>query len=90
MKNLKSKIILIILAVSLIGGLAGFAGCGDQGSLSTEHSTDYEILKKNYKIIEIDSCEYIIYSYAKGYAGYGFMTHKGNCKYCEQRKANSR
>ena len=35
-----------------------------------------------FDVIEIDSCEYII-----GTAGYmGYMAHKGNCKYCEQRK----
>ena len=35
----------------------------------------------SFDIIEVDSCEYII-----GDAGYqGYMAHKGNCKYCEQR-----
>lgn len=86
----KIKLIQIILAVCLIGLLAGFAGCSEQGGLSEENPTDYDVLIKNHKVIEIDSCEYIVYSYSKGYAGYGFMAHKGNCKYCEQRKANSR
>lgn len=36
----------------------------------------------SFDIIEVDSCEYII-----GCAGYhGYMAHKGNCKYCEQRR----
>ena len=35
-----------------------------------------------FDVIEIDSCEYII-----GGAGYkGYMAHKGNCKYCEERR----
>lgn len=40
-----------------------------------------------YKIIEIDKCEYIIITYHEfaDYAGYGFLAHKGNCKYCQQR-----
>ena len=34
-----------------------------------------------FDVIEVDSCEYLI-----GSAGYkGYMAHKGNCKYCEQR-----
>ena len=34
-----------------------------------------------FDIFEVDSCEYLI-----GSAGYkGYMAHKGNCKYCEQR-----
>lgn len=37
----------------------------------------------SFDVIEIDSCEYII-----GSAGYkGYMAHKGNCKYCEQRRS---
>ena len=35
-----------------------------------------------FDVIVIDSCEYVI-----GGAGYkGYMAHKGNCKYCEQRR----
>ena len=35
-----------------------------------------------FDVIEIDSCEYVIGNF--GYKGY--MAHKGNCKYCEQRR----
>lgn len=35
-----------------------------------------------YRIIDIDSCEY--YVYRNG--GNASLTHKGNCKYCTQRK----
>ena len=36
-----------------------------------------------FDVIEVDSCEYLI-----GSAGYkGYMAHKGNCKYCEQRRS---
>ena len=34
------------------------------------------------KVFESDSCEYI--GYAIG-TTYGFMTHKGNCKFCQHR-----
>ena len=35
-----------------------------------------------FDVVVIDSCEYLIAN-----AGYkGYMAHKGNCKYCEQRK----
>jgi len=34
-----------------------------------------------FDVIVIDSCEYVIAGV--GYKGY--MAHKGNCKYCEQR-----
>ena len=35
-----------------------------------------------FDVIVIDSCEYVISD--SGYKGY--MAHKGNCKYCEQRR----
>jgi len=75
----------------LIATLAVNNGCNNgQGTFSSENKTCFDLIKKNYKIIEIDSCEYIVYSYSKGYGGYGFMSHKGNCKYCKQRKSYSR
>ncbi len=37
-------------------------------------------------VIVIDSCEYIIGRNSTGYAGYGYLSHKGNCKYCAERR----
>ena len=42
--------------------------------------------KKNYAVIVIDSCEYIVKSSESGYQGYGYMAHKGNCRYCKERR----
>ena len=33
-----------------------------------------------YHTVVIDSCEYI--------KGFNMLTHKGNCKFCEERKKN--
>lgn len=39
-----------------------------------------EKIPNGYHVVVIDSCEYIN-------AGYGYgQFHKGNCKYCEQRR----
>ena len=35
-------------------------------------------MKNGYSIIEIDSCEYLRGLYS--------LSHKGNCKYCQQRR----
>ncbi len=35
----------------------------------------------NFEVIEIDGCEYLIGTHGYG----GFMTHKGNCKFCAER-----
>ena len=51
------------------------AGCRkDQTERQTARVTD------NYYVVIMDSCEYIEYTRA-----YGFQ-HKGNCKFCEQRR----
>lgn len=45
---------------------------------------------KGFHVIEIDSCEYLIKKKTmvrgshRGF-GFGFMSHKGNCKFCEER-----
>jgi hypothetical protein len=39
--------------------------------------------RSDYSIIEIDSCEYIK---SKGMYTSGYLIHKQNCKYCEERK----
>lgn len=39
----------------------------------------------HYQIVVIDSCEYIIGKDDYGYNGGFFLSHKGNCKYCENR-----
>ena len=46
---------------------------------------------KGFRVIEIDSCEYLIKREEAnhgGYRGFGFglMSHKGNCKFCEERR----
>lgn len=39
-----------------------------------------------FNIVVIDSCEYIIKSRTAGYSGYGYFAHKGNCRFCKERK----
>lgn len=38
------------------------------------------------RIIVIDSCEYLIGSKYEPGTGYGYLAHKGNCKYCAERR----
>ena len=41
---------------------------------------------KDYAVVVIDSCEYIVKSSYDGYQGFGYMAHKGNCKFCKERR----
>jgi hypothetical protein len=56
------------------------SGCSEQGFLSETHTSRYDAMEKNMRTIEVEGCEYLVYSYSAGYGGYGFMAHKGNCK----------
>lgn len=40
-----------------------------------------------YKVVTIDSCEYLLTEYWSSNAS---LSHKGNCKYCIQRNKNNR
>jgi hypothetical protein len=48
----------------------------------TKTRTTENIDGTTFDIIEVDSCEYLVAT--RAYRGY--MAHKGNCKYCEQRR----
>ena len=68
------KIILLALAALMM------VGC--------EQKEDYCIVgnKNGFTIIKVDSCEYLYKEITAGYAGYGFLAHKGNCRFCKERR----
>jgi len=66
------KKFLIIVAVLML------AAC----DMSVKTRTTENIGGTSFDVIEVDSCEYLVSTL--GYHGY--MAHKGNCKYCEQRR----
>jgi len=39
-----------------------------------------------FDIIVVDSCEYLEKTKGNGgYAGFGYLAHKGNCRFCKER-----
>lgn len=55
-----------------------------------EYETDVEIEEAKrlhgFNIIIIDSCEYLKMKKYAGYRGYGYFAHKGNCRFCKERR----
>ena len=55
-----------------------------------EYKTDAEIEEakrlNGFNIVIIDSCEYLKMRYTSGYQGYGYFAHKGNCRFCKERR----
>lgn len=67
---------LIILALALMM-------CGCKESILTNHrDTHIDYIKDGFPITIIDGCEYIRYSNGHGTE----FTHKGNCKFCAERR----
>ena len=82
------KLIILIL---LLGGSIILSTCDPQTKQTIiveednvlEKITKEQITKihQNAVIIEIDGCEYIVAEWrSTNNRGYGFMSHKGNCK----------
>jgi hypothetical protein len=77
-----------ILTLALFGVLMTSTGCEQEKlperDTEIEHTAEemiQNVIKDDAEIIIIDDCEYIIFKEAKGNnQGYGFMSHKGNCK----------
>ena len=70
------KIILLALTALMM------VGC--------EYRTDDEIEEakrlKGFNIVVIDSCEYLKKDETCRYQGYGYFAHKGNCRFCKERR----
>lgn len=49
----------------------------NEGFLASSNNTSG--IKEGYRVVIIENCEYITYDYAKGYGGYAYLAHKGNC-----------
>ena len=70
------KIILLALTALMM------VGC--------EYKTNAEIEEaerlKGFNIVVVDSCEYLKKDESAGYQGYGYFSHKGNCRFCKERR----
>ena len=95
----KSSTIIWLLMIGLIS--VSFYSCSpEHKEFKKEQKEEYKKEKvelnnqlrqsqfqEGYHVIIIDSCEYIVYhEYTAATAGYGYMAHKGNCKFCEERR----
>lgn len=54
----------------------------------TERTSDVYVVngKLRLRTVVIDSCEYLIGNTLCADKGYGYLSHKGNCKYCAERR----
>lgn len=59
-----------------------FASCEPAvPTVSKEDKKVHEINYEHFEVIEYDQCEYVIFKdFAGANKGFGYMSHKGNCK----------
>ena len=80
------KFLILLFAVAL------FTACDESNRYETQvvetetGETVYKVDGVTLHVVEIDGCEYLIGHYWIGDNGYGYLSHKGNCKYCEERR----
>lgn len=77
---MKTKIYYLFLIMTAILMLS----CGESPTARIEKDSVLE-----YDVIEIDSCEYImVQSETYAWKIVTSIAHKGNCKYCKERRNN--
>ena len=84
--------------IFILSVLFAMVSCSEQPDTNIYHdakSTDdvYKVVISSssipidLQVVVIDSCEYLIgHDLAASYRGYGYLSHKGNCKYCAERR----
>ena len=72
---MKKVIILALTALMMVGCV-----CKSDAKIEEQKCLD------GFNIKVVDSCEYLYKEIPAGYAGYGFMAHKGNCRFCKERR----
>ena len=82
---MKKILILIVVVCAMFS-------CSGQPDTSIYHEIEktndvYEVHQGlKLRVVVIDSCEYLIGCECCPYQGFGYMSHKGNCKYCAERR----
>ena len=70
------KLLLLALTAMIM------AGCESDTLTLIDTSKEYRYIKDNEVFYTIDSCEYI----NRGVYGGDVLVHKGNCKFCAERR----
>ena len=71
------KNIILLALITLI-----MVGCEYKSEAEIEEAERLS----GFNIVVIDSCEYLIMSKSVYQAGYGYFSHKGNCRFCKERR----
>lgn len=89
MTTIKKIILLVLTTLTMVGCTPSY----EEAKKFTDKERNKQIQQEvwhNFHVEIIDSCEYLLRytERASGNAGYGqsFMAHKGNCRFCKERR----
>jgi hypothetical protein len=74
------KAILSFFGLVVLFVITVFVACDNDGYWISQENNDSKY-KEGFKVIVYDSCEYIM----RENSYQGFLAHKGNCRFCEER-----
>lgn len=102
MQKIRKILAVILGVLMLIFIALAIVSCSEQPDTNVYHKVEktndvYKVkadiinLSEEYgdiclRTVVIDSCEYLIGSGHETSKGFGYLSHKGNCKYCEERR----
>lgn len=77
--------------IFILSILFAMISCNEQPDTNIYHEVKrtndvYNVNGVQLRTVIIDSCEYLMGRDGNGYTGYGYLSHKGNCKYCAERR----
>ena len=84
--SIKETIMKMMAKCTLLAAAAActmLTGCDSEEDLQKYRRETDARLCKELRVLEYDGCEYVLFA---PYTYAGLLTHKGNCKYCEQRR----
>lgn len=84
-------LMLIAMAISLVSCDCDNTSYNQTQVKENENTGEvtYIIRGVELHVVEIDGCEYLIGHRYITDGSEGYITHKGNCKYCEERRRNN-
>ena len=83
MEKMRMKTMTKCTLLAAAAACTMLTGCDSEEEIQRRWRKRTTSLLEELKVIEYDGCEYLLFS---PYTNSGLLTHKGNCKYCDQRR----
>lgn len=87
MEKMRMKTMTKCTLLAAAAACTMLTGCDSEEDIQEYKRKEIKRLCEDLKVIKYDGCEYVLY---KPDHFESLFTHKGNCKYCEQRRSKTK